>query len=100
MFEADPETDASVIYAEPGGTHEAEVAEAVRSGQLRKPIVAIVVGVFQERYPRGASFGHVAAMIQSDADSASAKRQLLEQSGIKVATLLDEIPDLITRARS
>jgi hypothetical protein len=39
-------------------------------------------------------------MIQSDADSASAKRQLLEQSGIKVATLLDEIPDLITRARS
>jgi succinyl-CoA synthetase alpha subunit len=92
--------DASVIYAEPGGTHEAEVAKAVRSGQLKKPIVAIVVGVFQERYPRGASFGHVAAMIQSDADSASAKRQLLEQSGIKVATLLDEIPDLIARARS
>lgn len=98
MFEADPGTDASVIYAEPGGTHEAEVAEAVRSGQLKKPVVAIVVGVFQERYPRGASFGHVAAMIQSDADSASAKRALLERSGVRVATLLDEIPDLLATA--
>ena len=62
-FEADPDTDASVIYGEPGGSHEAEVVAAIREGALRKPIVAIVVGAFQERYPKGASFGHVAAMI-------------------------------------
>jgi succinyl-CoA synthetase alpha subunit len=86
-----------VIYAEPGGSHEAEVAQAVRSGELKKPVVAIVVGVFQERYPRGASFGHVAAMIQSDADSASAKRRMLEEAGVRVATLLDEIPALLAR---
>ena len=98
MFEADPDTDASVIYAEPGGTHESEVAAAVRAGELRKPVVAIVVGGFQEQYPRGASFGHVAAMIQSDADSASAKRRMLESSGVRVATLLDEIPNLLHQA--
>ncbi len=97
LFEADPDTDACVIYAEPGGSHEAEVAQAVRSGELKKPVVAIVVGVFQERYPRGASFGHVAAMIQSDADSASAKRRMLEDAGVRVATLLDEIPALLAR---
>jgi succinyl-CoA synthetase alpha subunit len=98
LFEQDVDTDAMVIYAEPGGRHEAEVADAVRSGELKKPVVAIVVGVFQEAYPRGASFGHVAAMIQSEADSASAKRRMLESSGVKVATLLDEIPALIAQA--
>lgn len=98
LFEADPDTDACVIYGEPGGTHEAEVVAAVRSGELRKPIVAMVVGAFQERYPQGASFGHVAAMIQGDADSATAKRRLLADGGVRVATTLDEVPGLLRGA--
>jgi succinyl-CoA synthetase alpha subunit len=36
-------------------------------------------------------------MIQSDADSASAKRRMLEDAGVRVATLLDEIPALLAR---
>lgn len=98
MFEADPDTDACVIYGEPGGTHEAEVVAAVRSGELRKPVVALVVGAFQERYPQGASFGHVAAMIRDPADSATAKRRLLAQGGVRVATTLDEVPALLRTA--
>ena len=98
LFEADPETDACVIYGEPGGTHELEVAEAVRAGRLRKPIVALVVGSFQERYPKGASFGHVAAMIESEHDSASAKRRLLADAGVRIATTVDDIPALLTDA--
>jgi succinyl-CoA synthetase alpha subunit len=41
MFEADPETDASVIYAEPGGTHEAEVAEAVGLSTSVVPVLTV-----------------------------------------------------------
>jgi succinyl-CoA synthetase alpha subunit len=98
LFEADPQTDACVIYGEPGGTHEAEVVQALRAGELRKPIVAVVVGAFQEAYPRGASFGHVAAMIEDAADSATAKRRMLADAGVRVARTVDEIPGLLREA--
>lgn len=98
MFEADPQTDAMVIYGEPGGSHEGEVARAVRAGEFSKPIAAIVVGRFQERYPRGASFGHVSAMIEGAADSASAKRALLAAAGVLVSDTLDEVPALLADA--
>lgn len=98
MFEADPETDACVIYGEPGGTHELEVAQALRAGELRKPVIALVVGAFQENYPQGASFGHVAAMISDADDTATAKRRMLSQAGVRVATTVDEIPGLLRDA--
>ena len=98
LFEADPLTDACVIYGEPGGSHEAEVAQAVLGGELTKPVVAIVVGHFQELYPRGASFGHVAAMIEGENDSASAKSKMLRDAGIPVSATLDEIPLLLRAA--
>jgi succinyl-CoA synthetase alpha subunit len=100
MFEADPETDACVIYGEPGGSHEAEVAEAVLRGRIRKPLVALIVGAFQEGYPQGASFGHVAAMIQGQDDSATAKRKMLAAAGVIVAETLDQIPSLLGKAVS
>ena len=95
LFEADPETDACVIFGEPGGTHEIEVAEALRSGELRKPVAALIAGQFQERYPSGASFGHFAAVIKGENDSASAKRRTLAAAGARVASSLDEIPRLL-----
>jgi succinyl-CoA synthetase alpha subunit len=98
MFDADPDTDACVIYGEPGGTHETEVAQAVRAGEIRKPVIALVVGAFQESYPQGASFGHVAAMIEGKDDSATAKRRLLADAGVLVAQTLDEIPAMLLAA--
>jgi succinyl-CoA synthetase alpha subunit len=95
LFESDPETDACVIFGEPGGTHEIEVAEAIWSGQLKKPIVALIVGEFQERYPTGVSFGHFAAVIRGEGDSASAKRKLLADAGARVARSLEHIPELL-----
>lgn len=95
MFEADAETDACIIFGEPGGTHELEVAEALRAGRLKKPVVALIAGQFQENYPAGASFGHFAAVIRGENDSASAKRRLLAAAGARVASSLEEIPGLV-----
>jgi succinyl-CoA synthetase alpha subunit len=95
LFEADPDTDACVIFGEPGGTHEVEVAAALRDGRLRKPVVALIAGQFQERYPAGVSFGHFAAVIKGENDSASAKRRLLAAAGARVASSLEEIPQLL-----
>ena len=49
-------------------------AALLRAGQVTKPVVALIAGAFQERYPPGMTFGHAAAMISSGAESASAKR--------------------------
>lgn len=95
LFEADPDTDACVIFGEPGSAHEAEVAAALRAGDIRKPLVALIAGEFQERYPAGVSFGHVAAMIKGEDDSASAKRRMLAQAGAHVVHSLEQIPDVL-----
>lgn len=98
LFEQDDETDACVIFGEPGTDHEQGVAMAIRSGEIRKPVVALIAGQFQEAYPAGVSFGHVAAMIKGGGDSASEKRIMLREAGAHVAATLEEIPDLIRAA--
>ena len=95
LFEADPETEAVVLFGEPGTTNEQEAAELVARGSIRKPVLALVVGAFQERYPSGVSFGHAAAMIGSDADTATAKWRALAQAGVHVCADLEDIPRLL-----
>jgi len=98
MFEQDPETDAIILFGEPGTDNEQEVAALVRAGTICKPVVAMIAGQFQERYPAGISFGHAAAMITDISKSASAKRRLLREAGIHLAQSLEEIPDLLRQA--
>src|SRR5690606_29182060 len=95
LFEADPQTAGIVIFGEPGTSNEQGVAQLVKSGAVRKPVVAMIVGSFQEKYEAGRSFGHAAAMISSAQDTATAKRQLLVDAGVRVARNLREIPALL-----
>ncbi len=98
LFEEDPDTDAVVIFGEPGTRNEQEVAELVRGGRLRKPVVALIAGAFQELYPAGMGFGHAAAIINTEGESASAKRRLLQDAGVHVAPALEDIPRLLRHA--
>jgi succinyl-CoA synthetase alpha subunit len=97
MFEEDPQTQALVVFGEPGTRNEQELAAMVASGRLSKPVLALIVGQFQEAYPQGVAFGHAAAMIRSSEDSASAKRRMLQQAGVHVCQSLDAIPGILTR---
>jgi succinyl-CoA synthetase alpha subunit len=58
----------------------------------------MLAGYFQEQHPTGMSFGHAAAMIQVDSDTASAKRVLLETCGVPVADSLLDIPKLLMQS--
>jgi succinyl-CoA synthetase alpha subunit len=91
LFQDDSKTDAIVIFGEPGSAHEQGVAKAVKAGEVRKPVFAIIAGVFQENYPKGVSFGHVAAMIADEADTATAKRKMLADAGVIVVDGLDDL---------
>ncbi|MFZ0044074.1 MAG: CoA-binding protein, partial [Solirubrobacteraceae bacterium] len=51
LFEADSETEAIVIYTEPGGRMEAELAQWVTDNNSRLPIVAFMAGRFMDEMP-------------------------------------------------
>lgn len=98
LFEQDPDTDATVIFGEPGTRNEEEVAQWVQTGRLGKPVVALIAGAFQELYPAGMSFGHAAAIINTEDESASAKQRLLTAAGVHVAPALEDIPQILQQA--
>src|SRR5918998_2269677 len=94
LFENDPQTEAIVIYSEPGGRMEAELARWVKENESRLPIVAFMAGRFMDEMP-GMSFGHAGTIVEGKADTAAEKIKRLADAGITVAEEISEIPDLI-----
>ncbi len=94
LFEQDAQTEAIVIYTEPGGRMEAELARWVQENNSRLPIVAFMAGRFMDEMP-GMSFGHAGTIVEGKEDTASEKIARLESAGIKVAEEISEIPGLV-----
>lgn len=94
FFEADPETQGIVIYTEPGGRMEAQLAQWVTENNSRLPIVAFMAGRFMDEMP-GMSFGHAGTIVEGKEDTATEKIARLAEAGITVAEEISEIPDLI-----
>jgi len=94
LFEADEQTEAIVIYTEPGGRMEAELATYVTESNSRLPIVAFMAGRFMDAMP-GMSFGHAGTIVEGKADTAAEKIVRLKEAGIAVAEEISEIPDLV-----
>jgi succinyl-CoA synthetase alpha subunit len=94
LFEADEQTDAIVIYTEPGGRMEAELARWVTENESRLPIVAFMAGRFMDEMP-GMSFGHAGTIVEGKADTASEKIARLAEAGILVAEEISEIPEIV-----
>jgi succinyl-CoA synthetase alpha subunit len=94
LFEADPDTKGIVIYTEPGGRMEAELARWVAENDSRLPIVAFMAGRFMDEMP-GMSFGHAGTIVEGKEDTAAEKIARLAEAGIQVAEEISEIPGLI-----
>ena len=94
LFEADEQTQAIVIYTEPGGRMEAELARWVSENDSRLPIVAFMAGRFMDEMP-GMSFGHAGTIVEGKADTAAEKIARLQEAGITVAEEIAEIPELV-----
>ena len=94
LFEADEQTEGIVIYSEPGGRMEAELAAWVTENESRLPIVAFMAGRFMDEMP-GMSFGHAGTIVEGKADTAAEKIARLGAAGITVAEEISEIPDLM-----
>ena len=95
-FEADEQTEAIVIYTEPGGRMEAELADWVADNDSRLPIVAFMAGRFMDdEEMQGMNFGHAGTIVEGKEDTATEKIARLEGAGIPVVERIDEIPDAV-----
>jgi len=95
-FEADEETKAIVIYTEPGGRMEAQLAAWVKENNSRLPIIAFMAGKFMDdEEMKGMSFGHAGTIVEGAEDTATQKIARLEAAGIRVVERIDEIPDAV-----
>lgn len=94
LYEADAETKAIVIYCEPGGRMEAELANYVVEKKSRLPIVAFMAGRFMDEMP-GMRFGHAGTIVEGKADTTADKIARLQKAGISVAERIEDIPGLV-----
>jgi succinyl-CoA synthetase alpha subunit len=90
LFEADDETRAIVIYTEPGGRMEAQLAEY----GPRLPVIAFMAGRFMDEMP-GMSFGHAGTIVEGKEDTATEKIARMEAAGITIAERIEDIPGLV-----
>lgn len=94
LFEADPETKAIVIYSEPGGPMEAQLASYLKEHGSRLPVIAFMSGRFMDEMP-GMRFGHAGTIVEGRADTAAEKIRLMQEAGISVAEEVSQIPVLV-----
>jgi succinyl-CoA synthetase alpha subunit len=94
LFEADRDTEAIVIYTEPGGRMEKQLADWVTENGSRLPVIAFMAGKFMDEMP-GMSFGHAGTIVEGKEDTAGEKIARLAEAGITVAERIEDIPGLV-----
>jgi succinyl-CoA synthetase alpha subunit len=96
-FAQDPETDAVVLFSEPGGIIEEKLAEWYVNQDLQFPVVTFIAGKFVDDMP-GVRFGHAATIVEGDVGSAKGKIKALEEAGIYVAHKFSDIVGMVKEA--
>jgi succinyl-CoA synthetase alpha subunit len=93
LFEDDEQTEAIVIYTEPGGRMEAQLVAWREANDSRLPIVAFMAGRFMDdEEMKGMSFGHAGTIVEGKEDTATEKIARLESAGIPVVERIEDIP--------
>jgi succinyl-CoA synthetase alpha subunit len=90
LFEADPETKYVVMVGEIGGDEEEKAADFIET-EMTKPVAAYIAGFTA---PPGKTMGHAGAIISGSSGTAAAKKQALEERGIRVGTTPTETAQL------
>jgi ATP citrate (pro-S)-lyase len=90
-YNDNPEVKMMVLLGEVGGIDEYEVAEAIKSGRITKPLVAWVMGTCASIFPYEVQFGHAGAMARGDLETADAKNKAMAAAGAFVPKSFDAI---------
>ena len=94
-MENNPEVKYMILLGEVGGTEEYKVIEAVKNGQIKKPIIAWCIGTIAKHFSSGVQFGHAGASANADAETAAAKNAAMAEAGIYVPESFNDLPNKI-----
>ena len=94
-MEGNPEVKYMILLGEVGGTEEYKVIEAVKNGQIKKPIIAWCIGTIAKHFSSGVQFGHAGASANADAETAAAKNKAMAEAGIFVPESFNDLPNKI-----
>jgi ATP citrate (pro-S)-lyase len=83
-YEKIDEIKMNVVLGELGGKEEYAIANAIKDGRLKKPLVAWVSGTCATIFPTEVQFGHAGAKSGADDESAQAKNNALKEAGAVV----------------
>ena len=89
LFQADPETQAIVIFGEIGGSQEEQVADLIASGAVTKPVVAFIGG---KAAKSGTRFSHAGAIVEGNRGTHAGKVICLREAGATVVDAFGELP--------
>jgi succinyl-CoA synthetase alpha subunit len=94
LFDQDPKTKATVLAGEIGGVYEEKAKNTIP--KLKKPVIAMVGGVFA---PQGKRMGHAGAIVEGEMGTAKSKLKALEQGGAHIAKTFLDIPEILKKLR-
>lgn len=94
-FEADPDAKIMVLLGEVGGIEEYSIAEAIKSGKIKKPVVAWCIGTCSTMFTTDVQFGHAGSFANSDMETAAAKNKALSAAGAHVPATFEDLPALL-----
>src|SRR5436189_842884 len=92
MFEADPLTEAIVIFGEIGSSQEEELAQLIVNGKINKPLIAYIGG---KAAREGTRFSHAGAIIEGGRGTHAGKVKALREAGATVVDAFGELPDAV-----
>ncbi|KAM0729494.1 ATP-citrate synthase [Formica fusca] len=94
-YQNNPDVELIILLGEVGGIEEYEVCEALKSGRIRKPLVAWCIGTCASMFNSEVQFGHAGSIAHSNLETASAKNAALKAAGAYVPDSFDTLGDLI-----
>src|SRR5205809_2770867 len=92
MFEADPLTEAIVIFGEIGSSQEEELAQLILDRKIIKPVIAYIGG---KAAREGTRFSHAGAIIEGGRGTHAGKVKALREAGATVVDAFGELPDAV-----
>ena len=94
-YEEDPDVAMIVLLGEVGGRDEYDVADALKNGEITKPLVAWCIGTCSTMFQEGVQFGHAGARARTDLETADAKNKALKEAGAIIPDSFDDLGEKI-----
>ncbi len=94
-MEKNPDVKYMILLGEVGGTEEYKVIDAVKSGKIKKPIIAWCIGTIAKYFSSGVQFGHAGASANAERETAEYKNRAMREAGIYVPDSFNDLPKTI-----